>query len=683
MDVCFVGGGLVVGGKLGCSSLVNPRANGGLRRWHSVRTPVRATATATPFSPTEGNVEEDKAPVEKKMTDTPMVVDTGLDARIISKLQEKGITQLTAVQGGTLRQILDGRDIIARSRTGTGKTLAFGLPIVERLGQMRDDPDSPVGKKRGRGPSCIILAPTRELAKQVASELDNVGSSLRIRTDCFYGGVSYSIQESAISRGIDILVGTPGRVIDHLEKGNLDLSGVRFGVLDEADEMLSMGFADDIERIFDYLPPREERQTILFSATVPSWVKTIAKQHQKEPYLYDAIGREQNKTATTVRHCAIRVPEGDSRGAFLDDIITTYGGAMTQSRCLVFTQTKKEADELVTSGVIQGGAAVLHGDVSQRQREITLAHFRDGRFPVLVATDVAARGLDITGIDIVVQFSVPQDIDSYIHRAGRTGRAGRSGIAILLHSDRENDQLRRVERACGIKLERHGPPSAAKVLEASAEQASACLQEVEENVIKYFVGKASELIENEDPKLVLAAALALVARRPKFQERSILTGLTEYRTLSVTTKFALTPPDILRIIRKASSISGCSTKAGKIVVCENDAQAVFDYPVEEVDLLLEGAAELKGIGIEVLEDLPRLKVDYGVRRGGMRGGYRSRDRDEGRGNRRRTSTDRQRYSKGSYRDRGRPNRRSNGRQGYGGGYGGGSYGSNEDDDDFF
>eukprot|EP00188_Purpureofilum_apyrenoidigerum_P005792 Plantae.Rhodophyta-Purpureofilum_apyrenoidigerum.ctg7938.p1 GENE.Plantae.Rhodophyta-Purpureofilum_apyrenoidigerum.ctg7938~~Plantae.Rhodophyta-Purpureofilum_apyrenoidigerum.ctg7938.p1 ORF type:complete len:670 (+),score=128.60 Plantae.Rhodophyta-Purpureofilum_apyrenoidigerum.ctg7938:111-2012(+) len=622
--------------------------------------------------------------------DPPMVADVDMFEGLKEKLQEKGITQLTSVQAGTFEAIIEGRDIIARSRTGTGKTLAFGLPIVERLRKMAEDnPESGIGRQRGRGPQAIILAPTRELAKQVAAEIDNIGSVCRLKTDCFYGGVSYTIQENALNRGIDILVGTPGRVIDHLEKGKLDLSGATFAVLDEADEMLSMGFAEDIERVLDYLPPKGERQTILFSATVPGWVKSIARQHQQKPFIYDAIGSETNKTATTVRHCAIRVPDGESRGAFLDDIITTYGGAMSQSRCLVFTQTKKEADELVTSGVIQGGAAVLHGDVSQRQREITLSHFRDGRFPVLVATDVAARGLDITGVDMVIQYSVPQDIDSYIHRAGRTGRAGRSGIAILMHTDRELEQLRRLEKVCGIKLERSGPPSASKVLQACASQASECLKEVEENVISYFVGKATELIETEDPKLVLAAALALVARRPKFEERSMLTGLTDYKTMIVSTKFALMPPDVLRIIRKISSVSGCSTKAGKILICEDDSSAVFDYPVDDIELLLEGAAGLKGITISSVDELPKLRIETrftrgstGANRGGaVRGGYRMRDRDEGRGNRRRTSTDRHRASKGNHRDKGRP-----GRSSYGGSVSEfGSYRSDtpDDDDDFF
>mmetsp|Transcript_4478 Transcript_4478/g.7852 ORF Transcript_4478/g.7852 Transcript_4478/m.7852 type:complete len:783 (-) Transcript_4478:158-2506(-) len=582
----------------------------------------------------------------------------------VKTLKAKGIEKMTDVQYGTYDDLFDGRDMIARSRTGTGKTLAFGVPIVERLVAMKGTEldTNGIGQRRGRGPSCMILAPTRELASQVAKEIGSIAAPHGLSTDCFYGGSSYVTQERALSRGIDILVATPGRLIDHLGRNNIECSGVRFFVLDEADEMLSMGFAENVDEVLESLPDKANRQTILFSATVPSWVKNIARKHQTDPVLFDSIGSDTNQSATTVRHCAVLTPRDfESRAAFLDDIITVYGGGFGGGRAIVFTQTKKESDELATSGVLKSGAAVLHGDVTQKQREATLAGFRAGRFQVLVATDVAARGLDISGVDLVIQFRVPTDTESYIHRSGRTGRAGRSGTAVIMYSQDEMRGLRKLAMDTGVKFERHGLPSIEKVLTACAEHATTSIEDVDEKVAAYFMDAAQKLMAQENTVEKMAAALALISRRREIVERSILTGEPDHKTLLIKAKTSLNASAVMRMVNELADQVGVRVRLGKISICADDTMAVFDLTVEEAsDLLSADLSGLTSFMIGAANEMPKLQQEdsrYGYGRYGGGGGYRGASNGGYRGS-----------SNGGYRS-------SYGRGGGGGGYrGSSSYG---------
>lgn len=375
-------------------------------------------------------------------TSNPRWVQAGLDQRVIDVLSGKGIVRFTPVQAEAFDPIVAGRDVIGRSRTGTGKTLAFGLPSMTRLVSWLEQKgvrDPQTGRMaRGRPVSMLILCPTRELARQVNEELAESAKPLGLYVDVFHGGVSYDGQRRALTQGLDILVGTPGRVIDHLERGNLRLNACDIVVLDEADEMLSMGFSDDVETILKGLGEDNGKkpQCLLFSATTPPWVKNIGRQYQKDVIAIDSTGDEGgSRVATTVRHTAIQLPPGAmSKKAVLEDIIATeiskdmksieelaaedsddedsdFGGneiaaaaaakkkstghAMQQKifgKTIVFTETKREADELVSGGVFKSlTAQALHGDVGQKQRDATLAAFRAGAFNVLVATDVAAR----------------------------------------------------------------------------------------------------------------------------------------------------------------------------------------------------------------------------------------------------------------------------------------------------
>ncbi|CAM9234416.1 unnamed protein product [Laminaria digitata] len=268
------------------------------------------------------------------------VAEKDVDAKTVAALAARGIENFTPVQAITYDHILSGRDIIGKSRTGTGKTIAFGLPVIQHLARFADDHETRT-YQRGRSPRFLVVCPTRELARQVYEELATLGRGFGLRAEVFHGGAAYGPQEGALRSGLDILVATPGRVIDHLQRGNLNLGQVQHAVLDEADEMLNMGFADDIESIFSYINVRE-CQVLLFSATVPSWVRNIANKYTDNPLTVDAVGKTDNKLATTVTHVAIEV-HARHRATMLEDIITFYGKG---SHAIVFTQTKRECDEL-------------------------------------------------------------------------------------------------------------------------------------------------------------------------------------------------------------------------------------------------------------------------------------------------------------------------------------------------
>ncbi|OSX73812.1 hypothetical protein BU14_0326s0006 [Porphyra umbilicalis] len=568
---------------------------------------------------------------------------------VVDNLANRGITHMTDVQAGTFDLLYEGRDMIARSRTGTGKTLAFALPILERLAASKAaDGSAGGGYRRGAKTRCLVLAPTRELANQVAREMTLTGKPLRISVECFYGGASYGAQVSALRRGVDVVVGTPGRVMDLMDRGDMDLSDVEFAVLDEADEMLSMGFAEDVERVFGAFSRTEmERQTVLFSATVPSWVKKLASQHQKRDVItYDSVGKG-DMTAVNVRHVAVRVPDRDStRASLLADVLAVYGSGHGGGRAIVFTETKRECDELAASGALEGcGAAVLHGDVSQKQREVTLAQFRSGRFAVLVATDVAARGLDISGVEVVVQYRLPSDTEAYVHRAGRTGRAGASGVSVVLHSDREAGGLRRLERDVGLKFERTSAPAPEAALDAAAMHVSAAMKDVDAAVVAHLLPTAKEVLaQYKHPIAAFAACMALAGRRTKLEYRSVLSGESGKRALLVSGTIPLTPAVVVRFVSRLARKIGVDDEleVGMIRVCADGRSAVVDTGAAAADALAKAAVKHNSdeLSLKLATELPPLQEERfgrggggggrggrggggGYRSGGGGGGYRS------------------------------------------------------------
>ncbi len=371
--------------------------------------------------------------------------DFSLSKETLKSISEIGFEEPTPIQASAIPIILNGMDIIGQAHTGTGKTAAFGIPIVERI-------------KKNRKPFSIILEPTRELAVQVAEEINKIGKYKKVNVLPVYGGKSIESQIKALRRGVDIIIGTPGRVIDHINRKTISLSDIEIVVLDEADEMLNMGFIDDIETILRSIP--EERQTLLFSATMPQPIMNIAKRYMRSPERVKA--NTKDVVVPKIKQVFYEVREGDKMNA-----LTRLLDVEDPQLAIVFCHTKREVDE-VSMKLHQMGynANALHGDFTQARRDEVMDRFRKGLLDILVATDVAARGLDIQNVTHVINYSIPQNPEGYIHRIGRTGRAGKSGMAITFVTPREYKHLRLIEKAARTTIDRKRLPSVEDVLKA-------------------------------------------------------------------------------------------------------------------------------------------------------------------------------------------------------------------------
>jgi ATP-dependent RNA helicase RhlE len=365
------------------------------------------------------------------MTPVSPFAGLGLIEPIQRALAARDYTEPTPIQARSIPLLLAGRDLLGIAQTGTGKTAAFALPILQLLTKR-------TARTEPRRPRALVLAPTRELANQISTAFAAYGSGLPLRCTVVYGGVGMQNQVRALARGVDVLVATPGRLLDHMQQRNVDLSRVEILVLDEADRMLDMGFVRDVERVLAALP--KHRQSLLFSATMPDSVASLARRllHQPERVEVTPPAKTTDRVEQSVRF----VPQTLKR-----DLLVSLLRDPDFERTLVFTRTKHGADRVARHLVKNGVHAVaIHGNKSQGQRERALAGFRDGKAPVLVATDVAARGLDVPDVTHVVNFDLPNVADSYVHRIGRTARAGRDGIAISFCSPEEREFLRDIEK---------------------------------------------------------------------------------------------------------------------------------------------------------------------------------------------------------------------------------------------
>ncbi|KAF4360035.1 hypothetical protein F8388_021328 [Cannabis sativa] len=345
----------------------------------------------------------------------------GIAQEIVSALAKRGILKLFPIQRAVLEPAMEGRDMIGRARTGTGKTLAFGIPIMDKIVQFN------AKHGRGRNPLALVLAPTRELARQVEREFQESAPSLD--TICVYGGTPISAQMRQLQYGVDIAVGTPGRVIDLLKRGALNLTEVQFLVIDEADQMLQVGFQEDVERILESLP--KKRQSMMFSATMPSWIRKLTQNYLKTPVNIDLVGDSDQKLADGISLFSI-ASDMHGKPSIIGPLITEHAKG---GKCIVFTQTKRDADRLAYAMAKSHRCEALHGDISQSQRERTLAGFRDGNFNILVATDVASRGLDIPNVDLLPKIAGDStSVDMFGDtgfggmRDRRPGGPGRSGF---------------------------------------------------------------------------------------------------------------------------------------------------------------------------------------------------------------------------------------------------------------
>ncbi|WP_301108499.1 DEAD/DEAH box helicase [Sporosarcina sp.] len=403
-------------------------------------------------------------------------------------LLRMGFEEATPIQEGTITFGMEGRDVIGQAQTGTGKTAAFGIPIIEKL-----DPKS-------NAVQALVIAPTRELAIQVSEEIYRVGFGSRAKVLSVYGGQEIGRQIRALRNNPNIVVGTPGRILDHINRKTLKLDNVQTLVLDEADEMLNMGFIEDINTILASVPA--ERQTLLFSATMPAPIRKIAETFMKNPEIVKIKSKEM-----TVENIEQFFVKSHEREKF--DILSRLLNVHQPELAIVFGRTKRRVDELAHALSIRGYLAEgIHGDLTQSKRMSVLRQFKENKIDVLVATDVAARGLDITGVTHVYNFDIPQDPESYVHRIGRTGRAGKSGVAVTFVTPREMGYLRIVEETTKKRMTPLRPPTSDEALMEQKKLAVESLTEaVEQKNSEDYAGLAGQLLEKFDAKDIIAAAL--------------------------------------------------------------------------------------------------------------------------------------------------------------------------------
>ncbi len=403
--------------------------------------------------------------------------DAQIDGRILRAVQEMGFDEMTPIQEQAIPLFMTGRDIIGQAQTGTGKTAAFGIPILQKI-----NPDD-------RNVQAVILCPTRELAMQAAEELRKFSKYMHgVKVAAIYGGQDIVRQIKNLKGGVHIIVGTPGRVMDHMRRHTLKMEHVHTVVLDEADEMLNMGFREDIETILKEMPL--ERQTGLFSATMPKPILELTKTYQRDAAYIKMTPEEV--TIPLIKQAYYQVRKQDK-----EEVLCRLIDYYDPKRALIFCNTKRMVDELAESLKGRGyGAEGLHGDLSQHQRDTVMSSFRSGRTQILIATDVAARGIDVNDVEAVYNYDVPEDIEYYVHRIGRTGRAGKTGRSFTLVVGREAYKIRDIERICHTKIKERKVPSAADI---TARKASKILKE------------AIQVIEQEDISYVMEYILDEIA----------------------------------------------------------------------------------------------------------------------------------------------------------------------------
>lgn len=419
----------------------------------------------------------------------------GLDPLIVKSVNRMGFEEATPIQEKTIPLGLLGKDIIGQAQTGTGKTAAFGLPLINKIDTKKT------------GVQSLIIAPTRELAIQVSEELYRLASDKRLHVLAVYGGSDISRQIRSLKKNPQIVVGTPGRILDHINRKTLRLENVETLVLDEADEMLNMGFIDDIESILKTVP--DERQTLLFSATMPKPIQRIAERFMKNPELVQVKAKEM--TALLIEQFFVKVNE---REKF--DVLSRLLDVQAPELAIVFGRTKRRVDEVSRALDMRGYVAEgIHGDLTQAKRMSVLRKFKEGKIDILVATDVAARGLDISGVTHVYNFDIPQDPESYVHRVGRTGRAGKEGMAVTFVSPREMGYLKIVEDTTKKRMTPLQPPTWDEAFEGQLRVATEKISDIvrEDSLADYKV-VATKLLEEYDPTDIAAAMLKLLSKEP-------------------------------------------------------------------------------------------------------------------------------------------------------------------------
>jgi len=542
--------------------------------------------------------------------------------------KERGIETLFPIQQACFKDIYNDNDLIGRDLTGSGKTLAFCLPLVERyrkLGYFN------ATKGHVRNLLAVMLTPTRELAMQVAQELKKLmHKEHEYKVLTVYGGVPIDHQTRELRYGVDFFVGTTGRVLDHIERGNIDFSGLKAVVLDEADQMLNMGFQEDIEAIMAKVNNQVEKkpQFLLFSATIPDWLKGVAQSYLNKDYkLVDLCKNLRNKTSNTVNHLALNCPFSN-KIPVLADVLRCYGGL--KGKAIVFCETKMEANDIILSERMRNNAEVLHGDIAQKQREITLKRFREGKFNVLVATNVAARGLDITNVDLIIQLEPPKEIEAYIHRSGRTARAGKDGMCITFYSGREYQIIEEIEYQAGIKFRKISPPNNDDIIKVAAVDVIDQLKGVDKKILPHFEECAEKFLEEFSAKEALCMALAFISETSNEQlsAKSMISGEEGVVTYILKCEREVRNVSYGHSLIERNFSENMTRKAKGIKVLASGDGIAFDIPENEADNLDKefklNCIENKGLPftLERASVVPELSNEgrYGGG-GGSRGGY--------------------------------------------------------------
>lgn len=496
----------------------------------------------------------------------------GLSEKVIHLLLKKGFEEPTRIQQLAIPLLLKKDiDIVAQAQTGTGKTAAFGLPILERI------------DKGSKHVQALVLTPTRELALQVAEEMSSFKVDSKVNITAVYGGQSIEQQIRRLTRGVDIVVGTPGRIKDHIYRKTLNLNQVSYVVLDEADEMLNMGFIDDVEEILSHTS--KNKRMLLFSATMPDRILELAKKYMKD---YQVIRTEQKQLTVELTeqiYFEVRYPDKlEALSRIIDSEVTFYG--------LIFCRTKVDVDDL-TKKLSQRGYDVegLHGDFSQHQRERVLEKFKQQRINILVATDVAARGIDITGLTHVINYSLPQDPESYVHRIGRTGRAGKEGTAITFVTPDEYRKLIAIKRITKTDIRKEKIPEITEVIDSKKKRIAKDVQLImQSEKVNEYRDFAKELLKEGNSEDVLSAFIKYAC-----QDELNMTNYNEIRDVSIDNKGTtrlfvargkadnMTPIKLISMINEVVSID--SRKIRDIRIFENFS--FITAPFTEAELILE------------------------------------------------------------------------------------------------
>jgi ATP-dependent RNA helicase DeaD len=589
--------------------------------------PESAAPTFTEAAAPKAEATEPAAPkAEDEEEEGVRFVDLGIDGRVLAALQDVGYEKPSPIQAATIPLLLEGRDVVGLAQTGTGKTAAFAVPALSRLAELHDL-NGPSRKTQA-----LVLAPTRELALQVAEAFTSYAKHIDDFTVLpVYGGSAYGPQLAGLRRGAQVVVGTPGRVIDHIAKGSLDLSELQYLVLDEADEMLRMGFADDVEQIFQQTP--ESRQVALFSATMPGQIRRMSKQYLNNPAEISVKSKTTTGANTKQRYLQVMGPHKlDALTRILE--VEEFDGV------IAFVRTKMATEDLADKLKSRGfQAAAINGDIPQQQRERTVDALKEGRIDILVATDVAARGLDVERISHVINYDIPHDTESYVHRIGRTGRAGRSGDAILFMTPREKYLLRSIEKATRQPVEQMHLPTAETVntlrLGKFAERITETLASEDVAAFRDLISSYEE--EHNVPAAEIAAALAVMAQggqpllvkelpaAPEYQKRerskdgfgsrgptrALTEGNATYR-IAVGRRQRVMPGSIVGAIANEGGIS--SAQIGGIDIRSD--HSLVELPADLSPEQLRALSRTR-IGGELIH----LELDNGRKPSGDRGSY--------------------------------------------------------------